>query len=144
MGLDNLIILKLKRKLTADDFASEDEMIHVLNNTFVDCIAENENEYEYTICYWRKCWNIRDSIMDIIDDPNADGAETEIARPQVESIRNELCEYLVRGEGAWNDSIWEFNEMIERLANDIVALGWLERFMTRNTARCEVTFVDSY
>ena len=119
-------------------------MIHVLNNTFIDCIAENENEYEYTICYWRKCWNIRDSIMDIIDDPNADGAETEIARPQVESIRNELCEYLVRGEGAWNDSIWEFNEMIERLANDIVALGWLERFMTRNTARCEVTFVDSY
>lgn len=131
MGLDNGIILR--RKTTND-------VVKVTPEYF--CVEKPDN----TLCYWRKCWNIRKAFLNVLDKPD--------------NLKNEsyyLIEYedipaIMRGiiklfdKDTWeesNDSIWEFDKIKEDLVTDLVNLKLLQRYLKENKDVIAL-FYDSY
>ena len=137
MGLDNSIILRTKHKFQEDEIPS--------------CVKNIEyTENEYQICYWRKCWNIRGVILDCISDTyteETEDGEYDINNKHIDNIINGLCDLLKNGvemEEEWlSECIWSFDEMIPRIAQNIVNLSWLKQYMINNT-NYSVVFIDSY
>lgn len=132
MGLDNGIILKTKNKIE-----NIPEYIKISEINY----DNDKNFYSYDICYWRKCWNIRNKIF-IIAKNSVDGGIGELTISDIETIKNILFEFLCNGEN-WDGSIWEFGEMIPQLAQDIVNLSWLTNYL-KNNSKSYSYFYDSY
>lgn len=132
MGLDNGIIIK-KEKRQELDIPS----IVKISDSFTDGDIE--------LCYWRKCWGIRDCILDILK-INSDGEgyfSIEESR-EVELIIKGLYKFL--NESYWiknGDSIWEYEEIVPKLVQDIINLKWLQELM-KNDKNIQVYFYDSY
>ena len=142
MGLDNGIRLIMRQKIDP----KEDILFNDFEKIDFDEFATNEYKdgYYYDVCYWRKCWNIREMIFDILDaDRNSLSEKYEIDKPsQIQEISDRLYKMLQNGED-WENSIWDFEDMITPLAYDIVNLAALKRIMTKYT-NVKVEFYDSY
>lgn len=136
MGLDNGIVLKTKNTIIEKpDWVK-----------FIGDPAEHDDGFlEYDICYWRKCWNIREAIFNILENDDRREWEFELSLNQVVAIRDRLCRFLTEGED-WEelgDSIWSFEEMIPVLTEDILNLSWLIEYMKKDV-HAIVYFYDSY
>ena len=72
-----------------------------------------------------------------------DLGKSDIDKPsQIDEIIDEII-YFLKNPEEWDRSIWELDEMIPHLGQDIVNLSWLKKYMADNpTARAE--FYDSY
>ena len=107
-----------------------------------------ENEYE--VCCWRKCWGLRGNILDIIDN-NAkvkiDGEDYgyELTRVDLIKIQNILFNYFKHPDW-WDEenNFWSFNDIKECLAQNIVNLGWMIKYMRMDNPMALVYFIDSY
>ena len=92
MGLDNGICVK-KNALT--------QLIN-LNNTFID---SNDNSNEIDITYWRKCWGLRNDIMEYLttkynvnDDYYSFNLEVEdIAKYDVKIVKSSVAGEKLKG-----------------------------------------------
>ena len=135
MGLDNglLCVNALKTK----EFESFRDEYH------------QENEVE--ICYWRKCWDFRNEIIDsglgiscseVHNDPE-DWILLTI--PQVEEFRNILAKYTdieyVR-EHNWG-SIWIDKELVDIMKTELKRLDRFLMLMKQHPG-LKVYFYDSY
>ena len=142
MGLDNGIHLIMRQKIDPKD----DIIFNDFEKIDFDEFATNEYKdgYYYDVCYWRKCWNIRDMIFDALDaDKNSLSDTYTIDKPsQIQEIIDGLYRFLQNGED-WEDSIWDFEDMIPQLAQDIVNLSAVKRIMNDYT-NVKVEFYDSY
>ncbi len=142
MGLDNGIHLIMRQKIDP----KEDIIFNDFEKIDFDEFATNEYKdgYYYDVCYWRKCWNIRDMIFDALDaDKNSLSDTYTIDKPsQIQEIIDGLYRFLQNGED-WEDSIWDFEDMIPQLAQDIVNLSAVKRIMNDYT-NVKVEFYDSY
>jgi len=142
MGLDNGIHLIMRQKIDP----KEDIIFNDFEKIDFDEFATNEYKdgYYYDVCYWRKCWNIRDMIFDALDaDKNSLSDTYTIDKPsQIQDIIDGLYRFLQNGED-WEDSIWDFEDMIPQLAQDIVNLSAVKRIMNDYT-NVKVEFYDSY
>ncbi len=133
MGLDNGIILKK-------------------NSTVLPFWLKKQFKYEPSenleICYWRKCWGIRNIIL-AMDFENKqeilinDGVYYLTAK-DIHTIRVILRYFSNRK--TWEDvgnSIWSWEEFRQILRKQRRALWWLEGYLKRNP---EVVcyFYDSY
>ena len=133
IGLDNGIILKK-------------------NSTVLPFWLKRQFEYEPSenleICYWRKCWGVRNAIlaMDFENEqeilPN-DGVYYLTAK-DIHTIRTILRYFSHRK--IWEDesnSIWSWEDFRQTLRKQRRALWWLEGYLKRNP---EVVcyFYDSY
>lgn len=133
MGLDNSIILKK-------------------NSTVLPFWLKKQFKYEPSenleICYWRKCWGIRNTIlaMDFENEQEIrinDGVYYLTAK-DIHTIRAILRYFshgrIWEGEG---DSIWSWKEFRRTLRRQRRALWWLEGYLRKNPeAVCY--FYDSY
>lgn len=96
----------------------------------------------FEICYWRKCWNIRSRIFDVLRGPCVDGWRIFLSVEDIDRIAEVLQSFT---EENWEDeggSIWAFSEMEDRLKQQIENLGVLKRLMQEH--ELGVYFYDSY
>ena len=140
MGLDNGITLKTKYPIDVEDWEIKPDYVVFP----FDAQKRKDGWYEYDICYWRKCWDVRGAIIDILDVPQ-EGGIYEIDKPsQVKKIREALIDFLRHPE-RWEQSIWSMDEYMECLAQQIVNLGWLHKYMKEHKGEpMKVEFYDSY
>ena len=136
MGLENGIVLKTKNSII-----EKPSWVKFIGNP----AEHDDGSLEYDICYWRKCWNIREAIFNILEDDDRREWEFKLSLNQVVAIRDRLCKFLTEGED-WEelgDSIWSFEEMIPVLTEDILNLSWLIGYMKKDV-HAIVYFYDSY
>ena len=135
MGLDNGICIK-KNALT--------QLIN-LNNTFID---SNDNNNEIEIVYWRKCWGLRNDIMEYLTkkhNVNEDNYSFNLEAGDVKQIIEILISWYDKKK--WNSesqSIWTWEEIKGNLLNSIGNLSYLLGKMEDYPNGFIVYFYDSY
>lgn len=130
MGLDNGIILKVN-----PDTLSVNKLIK-LNKTYSD-------NPDTEVCYWRKCWGIRNAIIEKFHFPT-DCGEFKFDAEDIPVIIKILFDFY--GKEEWEekaDSIWEWDEFKDNLRQQILNLTWLYDYMLANPD-ADVIFYDSY
>lgn len=137
MGLDNGIRLKSKTRIEAPDYVKLDS---------AEPLEDADFPFVYEICYWRKCWNVRKAIFDIIGKDENDSSEGvfDLTANDCRDIAVFLSEYFEDPE-VWDDdqSFWTFDEIKERLLEEVINLHWLAKVLKTN-AKCYAEFYDSY
>jgi len=116
-----------------------------------------EGEYDegyktYEIAYWRKCWNVRHAILDIVTYRNTktDGDYRFYFNADVlEEIADRLKDFL--NEDYWNDgegsSIWSWTEAIVNMAQSIQRIRFILEDIEEGEIKAEdleFSFYDSY
>ena len=135
MGLDNGICVK-KNALT--------QLIN-LNNTFID---SNDNSNEIDITYWRKCWGLRNDIMEYLTTKHSVNDDYYSFNLEVEDIK-QIIEILISwyDKKKWNSesqSIWAWKEIKGNLLDSIRNLSYLLGKMEDYPNGFIVYFYDSY
>ena len=133
IGLDNGIVVRKK------DHSSKIEL-----PSFVKDRWDFSETDQVEIAYWRKCWVIRDRILDVLGGEN-DTGHYNITQPRLLEIINKLKKFL--HQDYWEDyaeSIWEYDEFIENQVEILINLSWLSWFMIQEGNDIEVYFYDSY
>lgn len=137
MGLDNGIYVKSnKRKITREDLPV------IINYPF-----EKDYNDNVEIIYWRKCWGLRNDVMNTFGWRFAPEEQYifEIDKPEqvlqfIELISSWLNEEKWQEEG---DSIWDYNEMRETLIQNIINLAVIYMYMIMYPD-VYLEFYDSY
>lgn len=138
MGLDNDITLVTKHRLNLRNIPDYVK----IEESNLDEDEKKFKGYHYEICYWRKCWNIRSTILDILDAPQ-DGGYHIIEKPsQIQEILNNI-QYYLEHLNEWDNSIWTADEIMTTLAQDVVNLSWLKKYKKEHPNSI-VYFTDSY
>ena len=141
MGLDNAIMAKGRTKAGSD-------YLEMIKNKFNLEVYDGE----YEIAYWRKCWNVRSRILDIVklecDKERSNEYEFFFGIEVFEKIADDLKYFL--NEDNWeNDgnSIWTWVEMLPCIADQIrvmrVILEDIECGVI-NAEDLDFRFYDSY
>lgn len=133
MGLDNGISIKRKQGMPDSIFKR------------FDTDMSRNWEYDLEVAYWRKCWNIRSLIYDVLGAERENDSEILMDRQDVINVIKALkgvnkhnWEY-----GSWGGSIWEWDEYKSSHRRHIANLKWLARIMKKHPD-IEVYFYDSY
>lgn len=137
MGLDNGIYIKSnKRKITREDLPV------IINYPF-----EKDYNNNVEIIYWRKCWGLRNDVMNTFGWRFASKEQYifEIDKPEqvlqfIELISSWLNEEKWQEEG---DSIWDYNEIRETLIQNIINLAVIYMYMIMYPD-VYLEFYDSY
>ena len=98
--------------------------------------------YNFSICYWRKCWNVRGAIFDVTDPKPMDNCICELNKDEIDRIIDVLGKFNADN---WNDdlgSIWGWDDVEDKMQQDIENLQELRQLMDKYNL--EVIFVDSY
>lgn len=136
MGLDNGI--QVKR--TAE--TNKIEELNVFNEDY-----DKELKYDFSVTYWRKCWNIRNDIFGLGIGYD-ESYYTNLTKENIEQIIELLESY---NDDNWYDGgfcIWEFTSdeegwsYSEHIKQDIESLKLLRQLMDKY--ELEVYFYDSY
>ena len=135
MGLDNGICIK-KNALT--------QLINI-NDTFID---SNDNINAIDITYWRKCWGLRNDIMEYLTTKYHVNDDYYSFNLEVEDIK-QIIEILISwyDKKKWNSesrSIWTWKEIKGNLLNSIRNLSYLLGKMEDYPNGFIVYFYDSY
>ena len=95
------------------------------------------------ICYWRKCYGLRDLIIKNLQLSN-DRVTYTLFYKDVNTIIDILIS-LVQSEDDWKyaDSIWEYEEYFDNMYEILTRLEWLKQNWN-NLQIKEVYFYDSY
>ena len=100
--------------------------------------------YDLEVAYWRKCWNVRHIIFDVLC--RGDDFIYNIAREELVEIIRRLeddLHYFDFLEGEWGSCIWDWNTFRRIQKRNIKNLKKLARMMKRHP-EIEVYFYDSY
>lgn len=120
MGLDNGIAIKGVEKYP--DFAPDGEIV-----------------------YWRKCWNLRSAMLDVLDpERRKKDWDYEIEAEDVPAIIRAIIPFL--SKDYWkenNSSIWEHEDMLPTLLENIENLIRLKIWWEEHP-NAKVYFYDSY
>ena len=132
MGLDNGIEIKRKDNLP----------------NCVLCFDNDEwrkkHGYDLEVAYWRKCWNVRRIIFDVLG-RGEDDCVYDVTREELVEIIYHLendIHYFDFLEREW-DCIWEWNDFRRIQKRNMKNLKKLARMMKRHP-EIEVFFYDSY
>lgn len=129
MGLDNGIVLKMN---TNDAKKA--------GCPFLD-YSYDDNEVD--ICYWRKCYGLRDLILEDLD--LDDSSTYYLTRDNINTLIDLLI-LLVESEESWvenAESIWEYDEYLPNMCQCILRLRWLKEYW-KTHPDIKVYFYDSY
>lgn len=128
-----------------------DNSIEIKRTPYTDSISElrqfnldwdNKHEYDFSVCYWRKCWNIRNGILDILGDRFSDQWRFHLNTENIDKIITFLKSL---NKHNWNDdggSIWTWEEYKNHIKDDIKKLKMLRKLMKKYDLK--VVFIDSY
>lgn len=130
MGLDNGIILKVNPDI-------------LITNKLVQLDKTWSDNPKTEVCYWRKCWGIRNAIVDKFHF-DIDGVNHKLDAEDIPVIIKILFSFYGKEEWEENaDSIWEWEEFKDTLRQQIINLTWLYDYMLANP-EVEVIFYNSY
>lgn len=132
-----------------------DNSIEVKRNAYTSSIPElrqfeleydKTHEYDFEICYWRKCWNIRSDILWIIGERFGDQYEYALDKEDIDQIIKLLESYNADDFEDSGSCIWDWDDedypYSEKIQQDIEKLKVLKRLMDKY--ELEVYFYDSY
>ena len=133
MGLDNGFILKITANKDFPEIIKKRIDIHA----FTDPNCE--------VIYWRKCYSMREDVLDIIQEPGKpDEFDTRVYPKQIPDIIKALSRYLDPDYWLKNaDCIWDYDDLSLSLYYDILILNWLYFYLSENPDK-ELIFYDSY
>lgn len=107
---------------------------------------DKTHEYDFEICYWRKCWNVRNDILWIIGERFGDQYEYNLDKEDIDQIIKLFESYNAdnfEDSGGciwdWDDEEWPYSEKIKQ---DIENLKMLRQLMDKYDL--DVYFYDSY
>lgn len=147
MGLDNGIILRHRNKEKIEKILPNYVNIGI-DDYYTDTNQKSKNDTLWDVCYWRKCWGLRDRILEVLKNKGSDDFEQyefELMPDNLRAIRDILIDYLTR-PFLWdneNRSIWDFKNMIDHLAQDVVNISWLINVLECDH-KASAFFYDSY
>ena len=102
-------------------------------------IRKRNQKVSKEIAYWRKCWNIRGDILDIIDSTEEKYCY-EISPSQLLQIVKILSKY---NEKNWDHSIWSWDDIKHSIKKQILTIPfWIIFLLLNKDYYCE--FYDSY
>ena len=128
-----------------------DNSIEIKRTPYTDSISElrqfnldwdNKHEYDFSVCYWRKCWNIRNGILDILGGRFSDQWRFHLNTENIDKI---IAFLKSLNKHNWNDdgrSIWTWEEYKNHIKDDIKKLKMLRKLMKKYDLK--VVFIDSY
>lgn len=102
---------------------------------------DTNHEWDFEICYWRKCWNIRHLIFNILNE-SSDNYEYHIYREDIPKIIDILKSL---NDKNWTDngsSIWTYQEQKPHIKQHIKNLKKIYKLMKEYDL--DVYFYDSY
>lgn len=140
MGLDNGIILKTKKEINLNvedgDFDAVPSCVHI-----EELEKSEDGFYQYDVCYWRKCWGLRNTIVEILE-MDEHLYEKDVNLKNL-SLISDAIYYILKEPDCWESSVWDIDEMTSHLAQDIININWLIKYLKNNNhAYCY--FYDSY
>ena len=138
MGLDNGFYVKSKKRKITRDMLPD-----IINYPFEEDYYDGNVE----IVYFRKCWGIRNGVLDILGKRFASVDEYlfEIDKPEQVLDIIGLFSYFL-DPNRWEDegnSIWSFEEIRAQLIVSIINFAAIEIFMKENPD-VYLEFYDSY
>lgn len=128
MGLDNSIAVK------RNDYTNS---ILELQQFNIDW--DKEHKYNFEICYWRKCWGLRNDILYLIGHRWDEGYEFKL---NIDDIDNIIALLKAYNSETWENSIWSWDEYEKYNKQYIKNLKELKNLMKKYDL--EVYFYDSY
>ena len=130
MGLDNGIQIRRKTATKEALIAFDDEM----------CLKYN---YDPSVAYWRKCWNVRNIVFELLEIDDFNDSETTMTADDVERVAAELKKLNSKNFCDCGDCIWDWDEFKHINRRNIKNLKRLARMM-RKEPTMEVYFYDSW
>lgn len=103
---------------------------------------DDQHQYDFEICYWRKCWNVRGAILDALNAATDNDYEYPITLDNINTIIGEL-QYFNKHTWNENESIWTWEEQKPHIKRHIKNLKYLKK-LTKKYPEIEVYFYDSY
>ena len=135
MGLDNSI--EIKRNAYTNS-------IPELRQFELEC--DKAHEYDFEVCAWRKCWNIRNDILRIIGERLSDKYEYALDKEDIDQIIKLLESYNADNFEDSGGCIWDWDDeeypYSEKIQQDIASLKVLRQLMDKY--ELDVYFYDSY
>lgn len=119
-------------------------------------LMDKYNKNSIEICYWRKCWDFRNEIIEAglgigCDDKRWEENDTtalenfHLSIPQLEEFRNILAKYTdpeyVKEHNEY--SIWDDDEIVSIMQNNLDRLDYFMTLMKKSSG-LKVCFYDSY
>ena len=133
MGLDNGIIVRSNRRAITRDMLPE-ELEYPFNRDY--------DPEEVEILYWRKNWGLRNVVVNTFPDDDYDYL---IETPQqVFELIKIIISFMNKEK--WEedgDSIWDYDEILPILQQNIINLAIIAAFM-KNNPDVYLVFYDSY
>ena len=135
MGLDNSI--KIKRTECTNS-------ISALQRFNIDW--DKEHRYDFEVAYWRKCYNVRSMILDVVKGTHDNDSSEPLTIDDIEAIINGLKSFNSKNWHENGGSIWDWDDedypYSKKIKRDIKNLKQLKRLMKKYDL--EVYFIDSY
>ena len=103
---------------------------------------DDEHKYDFHVCYWRKCWGLRNDILYLIGkqwDQLTDEYKFKLTINDIDNIIKLLKSYNAK---TWENSIWSWHEHKTHNKKHIKNLKKLKKLMKKHSI--EVYFYDSY
>lgn len=141
MGLDNGIVLKCrKNQFKLPRWLESTGTVHY------NIYGHKTSLFTYELTYWRKCYDIRNTILD-----KTSCYTNGYSKLSIDDINKIIIiiikkYYTISGIKSWKDDYWEYGwvRFVEGL-RFIRNLLWLKRFMKIHTDNnYKVYFYDSY
>lgn len=98
----------------------------------------------YEPIYWRKCYNLREAVFDVLRGEQNDTYEYKIKPDDVPELIKNLRPFL--NKLYWDDHadcIWDYKEMFSSMYEDLVFLEWFQTYYKEHP-EVEMIFYDSY
>ena len=135
MGLDNSIQIKRNTSTNSIPELKQFELAY-----------DNKHQFDFEICYWRKCYNIRNMIMDVVEGARDNDNSDILTTTDIEKIIHGLQSFNSANWQENGGSIWDWDDeeypYSEKIPRDIENLKNLQTLMEKYDL--EVYFYDSY
>ena len=135
MGLDNGIQIKRNTSTNSIPELKQFELAY-----------DNKHQFDFEICYWRKCYNIRNMIMDVVESARDNDNSDILTTTDIEKIIHGLQSFNSANWQENGGSIWDWDDeeypYSEKIQRDIENLKNLHTLMEKYDL--EVYFYDSY
>jgi len=116
---------------------------HVALKDIPAFVVLRDKDEPITVAYWRKCWGIRRDILWLLSGNDQDH-NTPVEAEDIPAIVRILEKFLSKEYWDENaESIWEFDEYVDNLIQQIINLKWLYSYMQEHP-EVECYFYDSY
>ena len=140
MGLDNGLMLHSRNMIKAAERPPKVTSLGGYDD------YDGKPMFDYEVLYYRKCWNIRNKVANILDLSRDYVQKYDLSIDDVKQIWHIINE--LNSPNTWESqggSIWTYEEIKDHLDSDLLSLEWLIYYM-RNHKEDEymVEFYDKF